>query len=155
MARHFRCQQGHLHWGEHGAAGLFIICRKGDETFVLLTQRAGTMESGTWGIPGGAIEPGEHPYDAALRESTEELGELPLLNYHGTFINDHNDWAYHTILVQALDTFMVDLNWEASEARWVPVDKIRDLNLHPGMTVNLDEILAVVRNKKLPGVVIP
>jgi hypothetical protein len=32
---------------------------------------------GTWGLPGGGLHPGEDPWEGALRESTEELGELP------------------------------------------------------------------------------
>jgi ADP-ribose pyrophosphatase YjhB (NUDIX family) len=43
---------------------------------VLLTRRATAMRShaGQWALPGGRVEPGEEPVDAALRELEEEVG---------------------------------------------------------------------------------
>jgi 8-oxo-dGTP pyrophosphatase MutT (NUDIX family) len=43
---------------------------------VILTRRATAMRAhaGQWALPGGRLEPGEPPLDAALRELHEELG---------------------------------------------------------------------------------
>ncbi len=42
---------------------------------VLLTRRpAGKPLAGLWEFPGGKVEPGEDPEDAAIRELREELG---------------------------------------------------------------------------------
>lgn len=43
---------------------------------VILTRRAIAMRAhaGQWALPGGRLEPGESPLDAALRELDEELG---------------------------------------------------------------------------------
>ena len=43
---------------------------------VLLTRRASAMRAhaGQWALPGGRLEPGEAPLDAALRELREEVG---------------------------------------------------------------------------------
>jgi ADP-ribose pyrophosphatase YjhB (NUDIX family) len=46
------------------------ICRD-DQHRVLLVQQS---DSGQWGTPGGAIEPGETPDEAAIRETLEETG---------------------------------------------------------------------------------
>jgi 8-oxo-dGTP pyrophosphatase MutT (NUDIX family) len=46
------------------------ICRD-DQNRVLLVRQA---DSGRWGTPGGAIEPGESPEEAAIRETREETG---------------------------------------------------------------------------------
>ena len=42
-----------------------------DDGRVLLGRRA---DSGTWALPGGIVEPGEEPADAAVREIFEETG---------------------------------------------------------------------------------
>jgi 8-oxo-dGTP pyrophosphatase MutT (NUDIX family) len=46
---------------------------------VLLTRRAATLslDAGNVSFPGGHIESGEHPLDAALREAEEEIGLAP------------------------------------------------------------------------------
>jgi ADP-ribose pyrophosphatase YjhB (NUDIX family) len=48
-----------------------IIERDG---LVLLAQRAKDPWRGAWEVPGGFVEQGEHPQDAARREAFEELG---------------------------------------------------------------------------------
>jgi ADP-ribose pyrophosphatase YjhB (NUDIX family) len=46
------------------------ICRD-EQNRVLLVRQS---DSGQWGTPGGAIEPGESPEEAAIRETLEETG---------------------------------------------------------------------------------
>jgi 8-oxo-dGTP diphosphatase len=50
-----------------GAAALIF----NDAGEVLLQRRS---DSGQWGLPGGAIDPGEEPADAIIREAFEETG---------------------------------------------------------------------------------
>ena len=52
------------------AAG--AVVRDGDR--VLLVQRGHDPEAGRWTLPGGRVEPGETPAQAAAREVTEETG---------------------------------------------------------------------------------
>src|SRR4051812_42191040 len=86
-----RCASGHRHWGRFGAAGLLV--RAGADTadpfdsgnpgtpanaaegrpLILLQHRAlWSHHGGTWGLPGGARDPGETAITAALREAAEE-----------------------------------------------------------------------------------
>jgi 8-oxo-dGTP pyrophosphatase MutT (NUDIX family) len=46
------------------------LCRD-DQLRVLLVRQS---DSGKWSTPGGAIEPGESPEEAAIRETKEETG---------------------------------------------------------------------------------
>ena len=48
-----------------------VIVRDGN---VLLGRRAKPPFEGAWEVPGGFVERGEHPVDAAVREVREELG---------------------------------------------------------------------------------
>lgn len=61
------------------AAGLAVVAQ--DSGRVLMLQRPLDPEDpagGTWEFPGGVLEPGETPLDAAQREWSEELGcDLP------------------------------------------------------------------------------
>ena len=43
---------------------------------VLITRRAATLRShgGQWALPGGRVDDGEAPFDAAVREAREEVG---------------------------------------------------------------------------------
>lgn len=60
------------------AAVLAPIVARDDGLFLLLTQRASHLSehSGQIAFPGGKIDPGELPLDAALREAEEEIGLL-------------------------------------------------------------------------------
>jgi 8-oxo-dGTP diphosphatase len=40
---------------------------------ILFLQRAGSVGEGTWSVPGGWIDPGEHARDTAVREMKEEV----------------------------------------------------------------------------------
>lgn len=52
-----------------------VYCRIEREGAILLLRRApGVFLSGRWELPGGGIEPGEHPEAAAIREVAEETG---------------------------------------------------------------------------------
>jgi len=58
------------------AAVLAPVVVHDDGVSLLLTQRAGSLRdhSGQIAFPGGKIEPGESPLNAALREMEEEIG---------------------------------------------------------------------------------
>ena len=53
------------------AAGAVITDAAGR---VLLVLRGHEPQSGRWSIPGGHVEPGETPAEAAAREALEETG---------------------------------------------------------------------------------
>ncbi|WP_322493963.1 NUDIX domain-containing protein [Chloroflexus sp.] len=64
------------------AIGVRVIVQRGDE-LLLVRHRGGAKP---WGLPGGAIDHGEAPAEAARREALEESGcPVTVTGLHGVF----------------------------------------------------------------------
>ena len=125
-----QCACGNKHWGLNGAAGILLI--RG--TQILLQHRAPWVHNGdTWGIPGGARDSHESVLEAAIREAKEETGIDPVhLTPIQTFSDDHGSWRYDTVIAYATDQLVAhELNDESHEVRWVEIEKVEELTLHP------------------------
>jgi 8-oxo-dGTP diphosphatase len=129
-----QCDLGHRHWGRHGAAGLLVTDRRGDQPLVLLQHRAAWTASGdTWGIPGGARDSHETTAEGALREAAEETGiRADAVQVSGELVDDHGSWSYTTVLAELLVPVRLIRQEESAELRWVPVARVTELVLHPG-----------------------
>lgn len=122
-------------WGLYGAAGLLIF---DPQRGVLLQHRVEwSAHGGSWGIPGGAKDPGEDAITGAIRESHEEAGVPALdgtgIDVIGEHVVDRSGWSYTTVVARAtqrLEAFVNDR--ESIELRWVPLDEVDGYNLHPG-----------------------
>ena len=124
------CSLGHKHWGRFGAAGLLAVA---PGPYVLLQHRAPWSHGGdTWGVPGGARASAETAEQAARRETAEEtrldLTSLELVDAH---VADHGAWTYTTFVGTVPDRLPVVPERESVDLRWVPVDEVTDLPLHP------------------------
>ena len=125
-----QCACGNKHWGLNGAAGILLV--RG--TQILLQHRAPWVHNGdTWGIPGGARDSHESVLEAAIREAKEETGIDPVhLTPIQTFSDDHGSWRYDTVIAHATDELVAhELNDESHEVRWVEIEKVDELSLHP------------------------
>jgi 8-oxo-dGTP diphosphatase len=126
------CTCGQRHWGTNGAAGL-LLYRNGT---VLLQHRAVWSHQGdTWGVPGGARRGSESAVFGALREAWEEAG-VPGTAAEPTaeLKVDHGVWSYTTVVAEAVqDVLARRTDPESVELRWVPVEAVPALPLHPGL----------------------
>jgi 8-oxo-dGTP diphosphatase len=132
------CACGQRHWGRHGAAGLLLT--DADRTGVLLQRRSALVHHGrTWALMGGAIELGESPLEAALREANEEEGlDLQAVRLVRIFPGIvHPDWSYTYVLTEAPrpDDPVVTTGggWESDGAPWVDLGDVPALGRHPGL----------------------
>lgn len=124
-----------MRWGLYGAAGALFVVRDAASTEVLLQLRSSRAhEGGTWSCPGGAIDRGESPFDAALREATEEVGAPPEpFAVLGSYVfAPARDWQYQTAVIEVPHHFGVAANFETTEVRWCAHDEVDRLPLHPG-----------------------
>ena len=140
------CGQGHRHWGRFGAAGLLIRDRVEPPGRVVLQHRAPWSHHGdTWGLPGGARDSHETPVQTALREASEEAGVAPEhVRADGTVTDDHGGWAYTTVLAEPAGPLDPrPTGGESTQVRWVPVDEVGSLPLHPGFAATWPRLRAI------------
>ena len=131
-----------------GAAGVVFVLRPdGEPTLVMLQRRsAWAHEGGTWSCAGGAIDEGETPFEAALREASEEVGQIP---QHSAVIGEYvfapaTDWSYTTIVLEVDELFGGSVNFETDEVEWVPVHLVDTLTLHAGFAAAWPHLRAII-----------
>ena len=91
----------------------------------------------SWGLPGGALEPGETIHECVRRECLEELGlEIDVRCLTGVYFHAAvNSHAFIFRAALAADA-QVRLSAEHSEWRWCPLDE-----LSPVQRVRVDDCL--------------
>ena len=100
---------------------------------VLVTIRAGEPEKGRVDVPGGFLEPGEHPVDALVREVREEL-DVEIDDMIGPLVMAVHNYGENGPFVLALGfaARLVEGNPTAAddvaEFRWVAADELDDLD---------------------------
>jgi 8-oxo-dGTP pyrophosphatase MutT (NUDIX family) len=126
--------------GFWGSAGAGCIIMAADTRRILLPNRSEwVQEPQTWGTWGGAIDPGENPKDAVMREVEEEAG------YSGRveqmihlFRFQSGEFRYDTLLAVVAKEFAPNLNWETEEADWFEMDDLPS-PLHFGLAAVLKD----------------
>jgi 8-oxo-dGTP pyrophosphatase MutT (NUDIX family) len=116
---------------------------------VLLQQRG---DSGTWNMPGGAIELGERIDQTAVREAREETGlEVEPIRLVGVYSDPH--WHVHYPHGDAVQVFAVHFECrviggalktdgvETIDVRWFPLDDL-PVNLPERHRVRIADALA-------------
>ncbi len=120
---------GSVRWGRFGAAGVLFRHTQEDEdaAFFLALRSLHCHRGGTWAIPGGAIDEGETPLEAALREFAEEIGPLPdayeVAELHE---DDHGGWSYWTVILDVAHRFDPPPvhSWETDDVRWISSSEV-------------------------------
>ena len=105
---------------------------------LLLVRRGKPPAQGTWTLPGGRVEPGESPSEAAAREVREETGldvevgellaTLPVLGY---LVHDFAATVMGGKLRAGDD---------ADDADWFDIERLAAMDLSPGLLDALREM---------------
>jgi 8-oxo-dGTP diphosphatase len=124
---------------DHPRAGVSVAVFRNGE--VLLVVRGKGYYEGAWSLPGGAVELGETPEEAARRELFEETGLLALnlaLSDVASAILKGPDGTVEThymIAVFACAKFSgtIKAGGDAPDARWFAVEAVPGLMRTPGL----------------------
>lgn len=107
-----------------------------DDERLLLVRRGHGPAAGTWSVPGGRIEAGETVQEAVVRELLEETG---IEGVCGELIGwaERIDDGHHAVIldfsVTLLEAAEPVAGDDATEARWVPLWDVAEMNLAPGL----------------------
>ena len=108
---------------------------------LLLGKRSGSHGAGTWGLPGGHLEPGEEVSDCAIRETQEETGLIVSDIRHVDFTNDlfeADKKQYITLFVEAKSFTGTVKRLEpeqCKEWRWFSASELPDTLFKPLQTL--------------------
>ena len=145
------------------SAGILLFREREERTEVLLIKPGGPFwrnkDAGAWMIPKGAIEPGETPVEAAMREFEEEIGQ-PLRVIPFALCSVRQSGGKHVevfacegdVDASTIVSIGFEMEWpprsgevqtfpEAEEGRWIPIVEARRLML-PSQLPILDALEA-------------
>lgn len=110
---------------------------------LLMVRRAGAHGAGTWSVPGGWVEFGEHPGAGAEREVLEETGVTVKAHSSAGWTSVyHEDERIHAVTLWVACTYVsgeptVVEPDKCPEVRWVPRREIATLPLFQPLALYL------------------
>ena len=129
---------------ESRIAWLLLRAKDPDGKYRFLLQQ---RDDGSWGMPGGTTHVGEDGWDAAVRETTEEIGDLPFLNCVATFHHEEDDGKYAYVFLCDVPYFNPRLHGstpdETQGVGWFRRKEIDDLALAPKFREDWDSSITL------------
>ena len=127
-------------WGRKAAGVLFLCSTTGRAGLTLRSEFVN--EPFTYGLVGGAVDPGEDTRKAVSREAYEEIGcrldPRKLVELH---VHREPGFQYTTYLCVTKQEFRVPperLNWETDAFEWLDLANL-PANIHPDVAVLLSD----------------
>ncbi|RZQ62258.1 NUDIX hydrolase [Amycolatopsis suaedae] len=110
------------------------------------------VDNDLWALPGGGHDAGEYIADTAVREVLEETGiQVKVTGLVGLYTNPNHVMRYDDgeVRQQFSMCFSAELiggearedGSETKAVRWVDVNKLDELNIHPSMRLRIDHFL--------------
>ncbi len=151
------------------SAGILLFRRDHNATEVLLIKPGGpywrSRDAGAWMIPKGAVEAGERPIDAALREFAEETGtQLTTVPFPLTKVRQSGGKYVESFAAEgdldakAITSNEFEMEWppksgrmerfpEVAEAKWMTLAEARGMML-PSQLPLIDALEDKLRGQK-------
>ena len=106
------------------------VVRHPERGVLLLWRHRFIVDAWGWEVPGGEIEAGETPEEAAVRETLEETGWRPsalrpLGRYH-PFVG-RSDQTFHVFVAEGAERVTDPTSDEAERVEWMPIADVRRL----------------------------
>lgn len=103
---------------------------------LLLVRRGREPALGSWSLPGGRIEAGESPAEAAAREVAEETGLVVEIGELLQTVDIWGGYRVHDFAASVIGGTLVAGD-DASDVQWYDVEELDALDLSPDL---LDEL---------------
>lgn len=117
-----------------------------DDGRVLLLKRAAdeTHLQERWDVPGGSVDHGETPREAAERETTEEAGiavdiELPVNTW--SYMHDDGGHRVGVTFLCSPDSMEITLGDEHTDYRWASREALRSVDMYDDLRSTLETVL--------------
>lgn len=124
-----------------------VIINQSGQILSLLRSESDNWKPLHWGLPGGHIDEGETPFEAAIRETKEECNLEVNPIYADSIVTDENYRIYLYYAVQYSGD--IQLSFEHSEYKWYTVEEILQVqNRTPLLYTNVCKAIDEMRNNK-------
>lgn len=137
-----RCPAHGLRWRmvRNACGSDVLVVREG---LALLTRRGHAPHEGSWDLPGGFADNGEHPEDTARRELREELGiDVELVGLLGIFVYPYGgpdaDFVQATTYVGHTTGEPRIVDGEVAEVAWFAPHELPLAEMPPGRRDPID-----------------
>lgn len=125
-----------------------------EEDKLLILKRSDKVKTykGLWGGVAGYVEPGEEPYETALKEIQEEVGiekehvvlidQGDTVNFTDIYEGNKYEWTIYPFVFKIRKNQKIQIDWEHLEYLWITPSEITRYNTVPHLRQTVSNLLS-------------